>query len=221
MSGARPRSVLILVAALLVLASSFGCATVTALRIPGPSKDEAIAIDMHRSEVETILRYAKRSEFDESGGKTVRYEYGSGPHSASKARIVLYLAGDVFTLFLSELIFWPIEAYASGRADRVATAYYDSENILEMWTIARPGGDVLVTMGQRPSHKDVVGEGDGVDPGVPPVGTGPAGEEAVEKIEGDESQAREEVDSAAEPDPAPSVEAAGGGAVAEVGDGSE
>ena len=106
---------------------------------------------MHRSEVEVVLRYARRSEFPEGSGTTVRYEYANGPHQASKGRIVLYIAGDVFTIFLSELVFWPIELYAKGRTERIATAYYDPDNRLGMWTIARPGGkDVLVTMGERP-----------------------------------------------------------------------
>ncbi len=142
---------LVLSAGLAAAIGSSGCATVVALDIPGPVFDNQISLGMHRSEVEVVLKHAKRSEFPEPPGTTVRYDYGNGPHQASKGRIVLYLAGDVFTLFLSELVFWPIELYAKGRTERVATAYYDASNRLGMLTIARPGGqDVFVAMGERP-----------------------------------------------------------------------
>jgi len=101
---------------------------------------------MHRRNVEDLLKTGPVSEYKETDGSTVRYEYKDGPHQASKGRVVLYIAGDVFTAFLSELIFWPIEAYASKQTNRVATAHYDSENNLGSWTIARPGGETLVTL---------------------------------------------------------------------------
>jgi hypothetical protein len=101
---------------------------VTAAKIPGPVKDENISLGMHRRNVEDLLKTGPASEYKETDGSTVRYEYKDGPHEASKGRVVRP-SPDVFTTFLSELIFWPIEAYASKQTNRVATAHYDSENI--------------------------------------------------------------------------------------------
>ena len=45
-------------------------------------------------------------------------------------RILLYLAGDFFTLFLSELIFWPLELVVEQSAERTAEADYNEINRL-------------------------------------------------------------------------------------------
>jgi|GEM_PF-4704690 len=88
---------------------SSGCASWVALNQPGPTDDEFVTVGMHRAEVESVLRTGG-SAYDEPNGHTrVRYQYSDGVHLGSKARILLYLAGDFFTLFLSELIFWPLE----------------------------------------------------------------------------------------------------------------
>ena len=61
------------------------------------------------------------------------------------------MAGDVFTLFLSELIFWPIEAYAKSRTKRIGTAYYGSSNRILSWSVSRPGGEELFAIGVIPA----------------------------------------------------------------------
>lgn len=145
-SKAKVGSILGMVA----LLSSLGCASIVAMQISGPVEDQSISPGMHRSEVESILGEAKRNEYPESPGSMVRFDYGNGPHQASKARILVYIAGDIFTLFLTEFVFWPIELYAKSRSKRVATGYFDPQNILRMWTIARPGGEVIVQLGEKP-----------------------------------------------------------------------
>lgn len=132
---------------ILLLPLAVGCATYTAVKIPGPVDDEKIAIGEHRSQVEVILRAPIVNEYHDADGTTARYQYKDGPHQASKGRVVLYIAGDVFTAFLSELIFWPIEAYASKQTERVATAQYDNENVLTGFAVDRPGGERLMTLG--------------------------------------------------------------------------
>jgi hypothetical protein len=139
-------------ALLLCVASSIaifqvGCATYTAVRIPGPVPDERVALGAHRSDVEVLLKAPPANEYKEGDGTIARYQYKDGPHQASKGRVVLYIAGDVFTLFLSELIFWPIEAYASKQTERIATAHYDGANQLESWAVDRPGGERLISLG--------------------------------------------------------------------------
>lgn len=127
--------------------SSTGCATYTAVKIPGPVADESIQLGQHRSEVEATLRAPIMNEYKDGGITTARYQYKDGPHQASKGRVVLYIAGDVFTAFLSELIFWPIEAYASKQTDRIATAQYDSDNKLVGFAVDRSTNERLIALG--------------------------------------------------------------------------
>jgi len=124
-----------------------GCATYVAVKIPGPVDDDKIAIGEHRSAVELALRAPIVNEYHDAIGTTARYQYKNGPHEASKGRVVLYIAADVFTAFLSELIFWPIEAYASKQTERIATAQYDNDNKLVGFAVDRQGGERLITLG--------------------------------------------------------------------------
>lgn len=146
MSVARKALVLLLSGA--VLAMQFACATYTAVKIPGPTHDEDFAIGMHRSQVESILAASPASEYKDGEGISARYDYRDGPHQASKGRVVLYIAGDIFTIFLSELIFWPIEAYARNQTKRVGTAHYDSHNRLTRLSVSRPSGEELFAIGR-------------------------------------------------------------------------
>src|SRR5262245_34956431 len=117
-----------------------GCATYTAVTIPGDVPDDRVQVGMHRAEVEGLVGGTKTSEFTDVTGTTVQYAYIDGVHQASKARVIIYLAGDFFTLFLSELVFWPIEAYAKNQMKRLGTAYYDTTNRILDWVVSRPGG---------------------------------------------------------------------------------
>ncbi len=138
-----PRILDVLILAGTVLATQAGCATYTAIKMPGPTGDENVDVGMHRSDVEGVLGVGPASEYESDGLHTVRYEYSDGPSQWSKLRSVVYVGADVFTLFLSELIFWPTELYATDRIKRVATAEYDDENELVEWKVQRRGGETL------------------------------------------------------------------------------
>lgn len=143
----QPHAVKVRLAAAAAGLLGLGCATYTAVKIPGPVADETVALGAHRRDVEGALGTSPESEYRDGDGITARYRYQDGPPEASKGRVVLYLAGDVFTLFLSELVFWPIEAYASRQTERVATARYDAGNELVAWSVDRSSGERLVSLG--------------------------------------------------------------------------
>lgn len=130
--------------ALLALWSQAGCASVVAMGMSGPVADEEVEVGMHRSEVEARLGTSPSSSYEEGALSRTRYEYSDGPPQWTKARTLLYVAGDFFTLFLSEIIFWPIEVYAEGRIERVATADYDEGNRLRGFVVTRPDGEVVL-----------------------------------------------------------------------------
>lgn len=137
------------------------------MKIPGPVPDESISLGTHRSEVEVALRAAPANEYSEAWGSTVIYKFKDGPPQASKARVVIYIAGDVLLLFLSELVFWPIEVYASNRTERIATAHYDTNNDLVGFNVNRKGGELLIALGEKPEGA--------AEPATPAVGAAPAG----------------------------------------------
>jgi hypothetical protein len=127
----------------ILYAAQTGCATYVAVTMPGPADDELIEPGMSRNEVETLLETGPESDYSSGDITTVRYEYSDGPHQASKVRALVYIAGDVFTLFLTEIVFWPIELYASSEIERVATAEYDDEFILHEWRVTERDGDLV------------------------------------------------------------------------------
>ena len=147
--------------AVLVLWSQAGCASVVAMGMPGPVADEEVEVGMHRSEVEALLGTAPSSTYQEGALTKTRYEYSDGPPQWTKARTLLYVAGDFFTLFLSEIIFWPIEVYAEGRIARIGTADYDDGNRLRGFVVTRADGERVL-----PEEDPAVADHDGTE-GLP------------------------------------------------------
>ena len=116
---------------------SSGCATYEAFTSPRPTNDQLVEVGMHRSTIEGILRTSGQS-YDEPNGTTrAHYAYSDGGHPGWRARGVIYLAADVFTLFLSEIIFWPIELAVDSSAERTADAVYDETNELVYFNVTK------------------------------------------------------------------------------------
>ncbi len=136
----------------LAAALDSGCAAYFSLTMPGPADDEAVQLYMHRSSVESTLRTGAASEFDKDGLAEVRYHYSDGPAGWSKMRAVFYVAADVFTIFLSELIFWPIEVYSKSQIERIAVADYSPDNRLLAWQILRKDGAELLHAERRSDY---------------------------------------------------------------------
>ena len=156
-SGSRragPFGLLFALAAALVI-SAAGCATSVALRMDGPTADEEVQVDMQRSEVERVLNESPTSMFQNQGLTEVRYEYSDGPSPETKLRTVLYVGADVFTLFLSELIFWPIELTSEERIKRVALAEYTPDNRLIGWQIKRDSNGETIASARSDDYEEV------------------------------------------------------------------
>ena len=142
----------LILAGMVFVLTQTGCATRVAMSMPGPSKDKDVQVGMHRQEVESLLGVGAVSQYDDNGHTSVRYEYADGPPQATKLRSLIYVGADVFTIFLSEIIFWPIELYADKQIQRFGTAEYE-ENRLIGWTVRRvSGGEVLDQLG-GPTHE--------------------------------------------------------------------
>ena len=87
-----------------------GCSVYQAVYAPTPIEYKQVKLGATRTEARSYLGFPKMTD-QKNNQKTDSFEFIDGYNAASKVRIVLYLAGDIFTVGLSELIFWPIEAY--------------------------------------------------------------------------------------------------------------
>ena len=137
---------------------------------PAPTHDELVETGMHRAEVEQILRTGGAAYQEPDGHTRVRYQYSDGAHQGSKVRIILYIAADIFTLFLSELIFWPIELVVKQDAERTGEAEYGETNRLDHLRVVKSrnrkevinigsGGYILLpnVTDQKPAHEGQAG----------------------------------------------------------------
>ncbi len=125
---------------LFLVLSQAGCSVYKAASQPGPADVTGIGVGTRRTEVITRLGAPKFSDTDPSGQKQDTFEFQSGFHQASKARVILYLAADVFTLCLAEIILWPVELTVMERASCVAVATYDPTQKVESFALTQKDG---------------------------------------------------------------------------------
>lgn len=116
-----------------------GCSIYKAATAVPPVDVDNVKIGSTRSTLLATLGTPKMSEVMDDQ-RTDVFEFTSGFHSASKSRIILYLAGDFFTLGLAELVFWPMElALLQGKEGR-AVASYGSDDIVQKVQLLRKDG---------------------------------------------------------------------------------
>jgi hypothetical protein len=114
---------------------STGCAAYQAIKQPGPADLSGIGVGTPRQTIVSRLGPPKMIDTLKDGTKQDMFEFQSGLHQASKARAVLYIAGDVFTLGLSEIIFWPLELTVMDSAKCTAMAIYDENYNVTSWSV--------------------------------------------------------------------------------------
>jgi len=103
--------------AALVLMLSTGCAQVIAYRQPAPIDRDVLVSGAPRGVVMGVLGApVNTEEADDVLNDTYLYtDGGKVNHPASKAaRILLYTAGDVFTAFLTQVLWMPAELLMNG-----------------------------------------------------------------------------------------------------------
>lgn len=119
---------------------STGCSVYKVATQPGPADLTGLGVGTRRGEVMTRLGAPKFSDTSDQGRKEDTFEFQSGFHQASKVRIIPYLAADVFTLGLAELILWPIELTVMERATCIANITYDEHQRVESVSMAKKDG---------------------------------------------------------------------------------
>ena len=119
-----------------------GCSVYEAAHAPPSVEYKHVRFGETRAETIAHLGLPKMSE-KKGDEQTDYFEFFDGYHPASKARIILYVAGDVFTACLAEVIWWPLEmAVFEGKLCR-GTVKYGPENLVKSYEIRDKKGNPL------------------------------------------------------------------------------
>lgn len=117
-----------------------GCSVYKAASQPPPADLTGIGVGTPRGHLIARLGAPKFSDTDPEGQKQDTFEFDSGFHSASKVRIIPYLAADLFTLGLAELVLWPLEMTVMEKAKCIGMATYDPTQKVNAWTVSQKDG---------------------------------------------------------------------------------
>lgn len=134
------RTVAIVLMLVSFLFAQSACSVYKAATQPPPADLSGIGIGTPRQELIQRLGAPKFSDTDPQGRKQDSFEFQSGMHGASKARIILYLAADIFTLTLAEIILWPMELTVMESAVCNGFATYDYSQKVEAWKVSKKDG---------------------------------------------------------------------------------
>ena len=132
--------VALLVVALLAPLTETGCSVYKASTQPPPTDLTGIGVGTPRGQLIARLGAPKFSDTDPEGQKQDTFEFDSGFHSASKVRIIPYLAADVVTLGLAELVLWPLELTVMDKAKCIGMATYDKTQKVNTWNVSQKDG---------------------------------------------------------------------------------
>ena len=124
----RIRTFALMVTAALATTFASGCAQVMAIRQPAPINRELLTIGQDRTVVIGALGAPVSAE-DQSDGRRIEiYKYVDGGQKnawwSKTGRVVIYTAGDVFTAWLDQIIWMPLELAFRG-TEYASTVGYD------------------------------------------------------------------------------------------------
>jgi hypothetical protein len=117
-----------------------GCSIYKAATAPPSVPVGDARIGSTRAEVLSVFGMPKSTEV-EAGGRIDMYEFTDGNPGASKLRIIPYIAADLFTLSLAELVLWPLELTALQGSDGRAIVTYDTRDIATAVKVTKKNGE--------------------------------------------------------------------------------
>ena len=119
---------------------TIGCAQRTALGQPSPLDRDALQPGIGRPVVAGILGEAQTEDRPDEGRLIESYTYVDGGTAnawwSKTGRVLVYTAGDVFTLFLSQVIWMPLELAFEGK-EYIATVDYERKDGTGRWVATR------------------------------------------------------------------------------------
>lgn len=130
----------LLMALLLMATAAQGCSIYKAATAPPSVPVDRVTAGSTRFEVMSVFGTPKISDVAQSNERTDVYEFIDGNHQATKFRIVPYIAADLFTAGLAELLLWPLELAALQGAEGRAVVTYDPENRAKTVLVTKKDG---------------------------------------------------------------------------------
>ena len=132
------------IALLIVMMVTGGCSIYKAAKAPGPVAVDRIQVGSTRTEVFSVYGLPTYTETT-NDIRTDTFQFIDGYHSGTKSRIILYVAGDLLTFGLAELIFWPLEMAVLEGTEGQAVITYDSDE--------RVTNKIVTTREGKPWHE--------------------------------------------------------------------
>ena len=121
------KSIITALAMILVGVFMSGCAQVMAIKQPKPFTPTSAIVGAQRTTIIGELGQPVTSE-EHTNSLTDAYKYvdgGSKNNGGSKTvRVILYTGGDLFTLWLDQIIWMPMEKFGFSGTDHVLTVDY-------------------------------------------------------------------------------------------------
>lgn len=137
-----------------MLAFSPGCSIYRASTAPSPIPLKEVQAGVDRNRIIAVLGMPRSTEVNADHERTDMHEYIDGNPQESKARILLYVAGDLFTLGLAELIFWPLELSMLQGAEGRAVISYDRGGIAKNVFLTKMDGSPRSTTQSQQIEKE-------------------------------------------------------------------
>ena len=126
----------LLMAWCLVLCLAYGCSIYKAATAPPPVPVELVKAGSSRADVISVFgRPTGSGKIDRQQLET--FEFIDGSSTGSKGRVLLYLAGDLVTLGLAELVFWPMESVLMQGSKGRAIVVYGPDLIVRSVSVTR------------------------------------------------------------------------------------
>lgn len=121
-----------------------GCSIFHAVNAPPPVDYKKISTGTTR--VDTIALLGTPKWTQKKGDQELDYfEFTDGYHGLTKARILIYAGGDLFTAGLSEILFYPLEVnLLDGKSCRATVHYGSDDRVTSYEVLSKKGAPLWV-----------------------------------------------------------------------------
>jgi hypothetical protein len=131
-----------LLAVIVCSALACGCSIYEAAKAPSSTDYKRVQLNATRLETISSLGLPKITDIKDNK-KVDTFQFVDGLHPASKSRIVLYVAGDLFSLGLAEFIFWPLEMLFFDGKKCTGTVSYNANDCVISYNLLDSRGATL------------------------------------------------------------------------------
>src|SRR5215510_2041110 len=117
-----------LMALLLIAIAVPKCSIYKAATAPPSVSVDSVKVGSSRAQAMAVFGLPRSTEVGQMNEQTDVFEFVDGNSEASKFRIVPYIAADLFTIGLAELILWPTALALLQGSEGRAVVTFDQDN---------------------------------------------------------------------------------------------